>query len=78
MAENGYAVLRAGCEGYLHVSDRYGRVLARRRSEYYPGTSIIAAVPIGKPEPTTYTKTGDIFGWLSMAAAATLLVKRWA
>ncbi|MGD1149454.1 MAG: nitrilase-related carbon-nitrogen hydrolase [Thermoanaerobaculaceae bacterium] len=74
--ENGYAVIRAGREGYLNVSDRYGRVLARRRSDYYPGTSIIADVPVGQPEPTTYTKIGDVFGWLSVAAAAAVLVRR--
>jgi len=74
--ENGYAVLRAGRESYLNMSDRYGRVLARLRSAYYPGTSLITDVPMGPPAPTVYAGIGDLFGWLSVAASVVVLLRR--
>ena len=74
--ENGYAVVRAGRESYLNVSDRYGRVLGRRRSALFPGTSLVADVPMGPPEPTIYTRIGDVFGLLCVVASAAWLVIR--
>lgn len=74
--ENGYAVLRAGRESYLSMTDRFGRVLGRRRSAFFPGTSLIADVPMGLPEPTIYTRIGDLFGWLCVAASAAWFVRR--
>jgi apolipoprotein N-acyltransferase len=68
--ENGYAVVRAGREGYLNVSDRYGRTLARRRSANLPGASLLADLPLAPAIPTLYARYGDVFGWLSVVAAA--------
>jgi apolipoprotein N-acyltransferase len=67
--ENGYAVVRAGRESYLNVSDRYGRTVARRRSADLPGSSLLADLPLAPVAPTLYARTGDVFGWLSVAAA---------
>lgn len=65
--ESGFSVVRAGRESYLNVSDRYGRVVARRRSDFLPGTSILAKMPLGPGTPTIYGRTGDVFGWLCLA-----------
>jgi apolipoprotein N-acyltransferase len=67
--ESGYAVVRAGRESYLNVSDRYGRTLARRRSADFPGSSLLADLPLAPPVPTLYARWGDVFGWLTVVAA---------
>jgi apolipoprotein N-acyltransferase len=71
--ENGYAVVRSSREGLLTVSDAYGRVLADRPSSAMPGSSLLAKVIVGKPLPTLYTRIGNLFGWLCVAAAVLLL-----
>jgi apolipoprotein N-acyltransferase len=71
--ENGYAVVRSSREGLLTVSDAYGRVLAERPSSAMPGSSLLAKIIVGNPLPTLYTRIGNLFGWLCVAAAALLL-----
>jgi len=68
--ESGYSVVRAGRESYLNVSDRYGHTIARRRSDYLPGSSVLADLPLGPATPTLYARYGNAFGWLSVAASA--------
>jgi apolipoprotein N-acyltransferase len=67
--ENGYAVIRASRESYLNVSDRYGNVTGRKRSAPLPGATLLAEVPLGPATPTIYSRTGNIFGWLCVAAS---------
>lgn len=67
--ESGYSVIRAGRDSYLNVSDRYGRIVARERSSGLPGSSIVAAVPLGPARPTLYARFGDVFGWLCALGA---------
>jgi apolipoprotein N-acyltransferase len=74
--ESGYAVVRAGRESYLNVTDRYGRVVARRRSGFLPGSSLIADLPLGPATGTLYARYGDVFGWASVAVAVLMLSKR--
>jgi apolipoprotein N-acyltransferase len=62
--ENGYSVVRAGRESFLNVADRYGRVVARKRSDFLPGRSLIASVPLGTAVPTFYSRFGNWFGLL--------------
>jgi apolipoprotein N-acyltransferase len=71
--ENGYTVVRAAREGLLTVSDPYGRVLAESASSSLPGSTLLARANIAAPVATLYTRIGDLFGWLSVAAAAVLL-----
>jgi apolipoprotein N-acyltransferase len=71
--ENGYTVVRAAREGRLTVSDPYGRVLAERESSPLPGSALLVTANVAAPVATFYTHTGDLFGWLSVAAAAVLL-----
>jgi apolipoprotein N-acyltransferase len=72
--ENGYAIVRASREGLLTVSDAYGRILAERPSSAMPGSSLLARVIVANPLPTLYTRIGNLFGWLCVAAAAVFLL----
>jgi apolipoprotein N-acyltransferase len=68
--ENGYTVVRPAREGLLTVSDAYGRIPAERPSSALPGSSLLAKVIVAGPVPTLYTRIGNLFGWLCVAAAA--------
>jgi apolipoprotein N-acyltransferase len=72
--ESGYSVVRAGRESYLNVSDRYGHTIARQRSDYLPGSSVLADLPLGPATPTLYARYGNAFGWLAVAASAIMIV----
>ena len=72
--ENGYAVVRSSRDGLLSVSDAYGRMLAVDRSTDMPGTTLFATLKVGARVPTLYTRTGDLLGWLCVAAALLLIV----
>ncbi|MFZ0336994.1 MAG: nitrilase-related carbon-nitrogen hydrolase [Terracidiphilus sp.] len=71
--ENGYSIIRASREGLLTVSDPFGRILAEAPSSELPGRSLLATVTVVGPVPTLYTRIGNFFGWLSVAAAALFL-----
>lgn len=71
--ENGYSVIRASREGLLTVSDPYGRVVAERESRGLPGASMLVRANVSEPVSTLYTRIGDLFGWLTVAAAALLM-----
>src|SRR5271157_150185 len=71
--ENGYDIVRASREGLLTASDAYGRILAEVPSSAMPGRSLLAKVVIEAPPPTLYTRIGNVFGWLCVAAAAVFL-----
>jgi apolipoprotein N-acyltransferase len=77
--ENGYAVARAAREGFLTVSDAYGRTLAEIASQPLPGSALLARVPASGRVPTLYTAIGDLFGWTCVAASPFLLLlgRRW-
>jgi apolipoprotein N-acyltransferase len=76
--ENGYSVIRASREGMLTVSDPYGRVLAERASSSLPGSAMLVRAAISAPVPTLYTRIGDLFGWLCVAASGLILIAgRW-
>jgi apolipoprotein N-acyltransferase len=74
--ENGYSVVRAGRESYLNVSDRYGRVVARKRSDFLPGVSLIVDLPLGPAQPTLYSRFGNWFGFLCVAGSVVLLFRK--
>jgi apolipoprotein N-acyltransferase len=69
---NGFAMARAAQEGLLTVTDGYGRVLAERSTSAAPEVLLTADLPPG-PGPTLYTRYGDWFGWLNVAALVALL-----
>jgi apolipoprotein N-acyltransferase len=72
--EGGYSVVRAGRESFLAVSDRYGHIVAEKRSGFLPGASMLATLPLGPATPTPYARCGDVFGWLCVAGAVLAIV----
>ena len=70
--ENGYAVVRVAREGFMTVSDAYGRILAEKKSSPLPGNALLAKLTVAGQVPTLYTRTGDLFGWICVAASAVL------
>jgi len=74
--EGGFAVVRAGRESYLNISDRYGRVLARTRSDFLPGKTLLAGLPLYAFGPTLYARAGHVFGWFCVAASVLGIVFR--
>jgi apolipoprotein N-acyltransferase len=78
--EGGYSIVRAARDGFLTISDSYGRVLDQERSSERPYAELEAKVPIGSGM-TVYDRIGDTFGWLALAlgialSAAALRPKR--
>jgi apolipoprotein N-acyltransferase len=71
--EDGYTIVRASREGLLTLSDPYGRILAEAPSGALPGRSLLATVAVPGPLPTLYTRIGNLFGWICVAAAALFL-----
>ena len=67
--ENGFAVVRSAFSGLETVSDAQGRVLASAKTDHFGMIVIRAAVPLGSG-PTLYTRIGDVFPWLCVAAGA--------
>lgn len=70
--ENGFAIVRAATQGLETVSDAQGRIIARADTNRPGLTEIVADVSPG-PGPTLYTRIGDVFCWLMLAAAAGFL-----
>lgn len=74
--EGGYSIVRSSREGLLTVTDPFGRILAETSSRSLPGVALLAtATPVGPPVSTLYSQTGNLFGWLSVAAALLLSVR---
>jgi apolipoprotein N-acyltransferase len=66
--ENGTAILRAAASGVSSAFDPWGRTLAWA-DFFAPGDrTMTAQVPLGGVR-TLYARTGDVFGWLCVAAA---------
>jgi apolipoprotein N-acyltransferase len=70
--ENGFAVVRAAFSGVETVTDAQGRVLASAKTDHFGMIVTHAAVPLG-PGPTLYTRIGDVFAWMCVAAAMVLI-----
>jgi apolipoprotein N-acyltransferase len=70
--ENGFALVRTAMEGRLLVTDAYGRVIAEDRTDGKPEALLVTSAPPG-PGTTFYARTGDWFGWLSVAALGALV-----
>lgn len=65
--ENGVAIARAARDGELTLSDRFGRLVARKASS--GSVEIVTAdVALGDgAQSTVYGRSGDAFGWLCLA-----------
>jgi apolipoprotein N-acyltransferase len=71
--ENGVPMARNAREGLLTVNDRYGRLIASS-STTGGFRTVIADLPLdGRGGDTLYDRLGDSFGWLCIAAGASLV-----
>ena len=70
--EVGSSIARAARHGISFVSDRYGRVIAERRSSATLG-ALVTRMPIDPGDATIYGKFGGVFGWLCVLAWILLL-----
>jgi apolipoprotein N-acyltransferase len=71
--EGGYAIARAAREGFLTLSDSYGRVLYQAPSSNRPYASLVARLPVGTGV-TPYAWVGNAFGWLALILGVALSV----
>jgi apolipoprotein N-acyltransferase len=71
--EGGFSVARSARIGYLTLSDPAGRLVAHRRSD--PVVAMVTVpLPAPRTDPTVYARTGDLFGWLCVAAAIAIAI----
>jgi apolipoprotein N-acyltransferase len=73
--ENGFALARSARNGLLTLSDNRGRMLAETKTAPGRFVSISGTLNV-TPEETFYTRTGDWFAWLCVAASVGLLASR--
>lgn len=73
--ESGFSIARSARNGFSFVSDRYGRVIAERRSGTTLGV-LEASAPINADSGTIYTSIGDVFGWFCVLGWAALFFLR--
>jgi apolipoprotein N-acyltransferase len=66
--ENGFALVRAANQGLVTASDAQGRLIASKLDTPTGLTMIVATLPLG-PGPTLYTRIGNAFPWLCVAAS---------
>ena len=73
--ENGFTIARAAKQGLLTVSDDRGRILAQQDAASVHFASLLAPAPV-RHDNTLYTRWGDWFAWLNVAALVVLLFSR--
>lgn len=76
--ENGFAVARSASQGLMTLSDAHGRIVAERRTAHAPGM-LVGDLPTGRGG-TVYSRIGDVFAQLAVAAwlvLLALLAWRW-
>ena len=65
--QNGMAIAWSGQRGTLTLADAYGRIVAEGSTDgSKPFAVVVGEVPEG-PGATFYTRTGDWFGWFTIA-----------
>jgi apolipoprotein N-acyltransferase len=74
--EGGYALARCATKGRLTVADARGQVLAERASSEAPEVLLVAGVPVGAGG-TFYSRSGDWFAWLCLAAGLVSGAAAW-
>ncbi len=71
--ENGFATARAAKTGYVTAHCAYGNSFGSDSTFARDPAIIVANLPLG-PGATFYTRFGDWFGWLSIAASMAILI----
>lgn len=72
--ESGFSVVRNARDGLLSVSDPFGRLLAQSSSRSLPGETLLVKVSLPVQVRTFYARSGDVLGWLGVAAALLMLL----
>jgi len=76
--ENGVPMARAAREGLLTLSDRYGRIVAMKKTGG-DFVSLTGDLPLdGRGGNTLYDRIGDAFGWLCVALGFSLAAMSFA
>ena len=70
--ESGFTIARAAKQGLLTVSDDRGRLLADFDDTAQPSLAVTFPAPV-RHDDTLYTRWGDWFAWLNVAAMAAFL-----
>jgi apolipoprotein N-acyltransferase len=70
--EDGFTIARSAKEGLLTISDNRGRILAEKRSDANPFSSIVVVVPVYRTA-TIYSRFGDWFAWINIALLVSLV-----
>ena len=73
--ENGYAIARSAREGLLGAYDAAGRTIVERATSERT-TVTVASLFLGVGT-TPYSRLGDLFGWVCVAATILLLAVSW-
>jgi apolipoprotein N-acyltransferase len=71
--ENGFTVVRTAKQGLLTVSDDRGRILAQQDAAYVAVGTLLATATVQHDE-TLYSRWGDWFAWLNVAALGGIVV----
>jgi apolipoprotein N-acyltransferase len=71
--ENGFALARAAANGRLTVSDAYGRIIAEAVTSSEKPVTVVADVGLTSRR-TVYSQIGDVFAWVMVAGAASLIL----
>ncbi len=70
--ENGFSVARAANQGFMTLSDAYGRILQKKHSGIDGMATLLGDLPRG-PGHTDYGLIGDAFAWLCIGASIGLV-----
>ena len=70
--EDGFTIARSAKEGLLTISDNRGRILAEKRSDASPFSSLVVVVPV-YPTATIYSRFGDWFAWINIVLLVVLI-----
>lgn len=71
--ENGLPMVRAGRDGLLTLTDRYGRLITEAKTTVGFQT-VIGDLPLaGRGGETIYDKIGDVFGWSCVVAGIVIV-----
>jgi apolipoprotein N-acyltransferase len=73
--ESGFAIARSAKQGLMTISDNRGRILAQGHSAESSPATLWATVTVSQ-ERTLYSRWGDWFAWLNVAAVAALIFLR--
>ena len=74
--EGGYAMVRVSRDGYMTITDAYGRIFGETATAPLPGATMLGWIPAGSPPTPLYARIGDAFGWLALGLCGLMFVRR--